>query len=42
MVGILPINILQSPSGLPFAIVLLVILGWIMFENRRKYMSLIN
>ncbi|OAQ39892.1 DoxX family protein [Pedobacter psychrophilus] len=42
MVGILLINILQAPSGLPFAIVLSLILGWIMFENRRKYMSLIN
>ncbi len=42
MVGILLINILQAPSGLPFAIVLSVILCWIIFENRKKYMQLIN
>ena len=42
MIGILLINILQAPSGLPLAIVLCVILGWIIFENRRKYLNLIS
>ncbi len=41
MVGIFLTNIVQDKSGLPIAIVFGIILIWIMYENREKYMPLI-
>lgn len=37
MVGIVLINIIQDSRGLPFALVLSAILGWILYDNRHKY-----
>ncbi|KAB5487541.1 MULTISPECIES: DoxX family membrane protein [Flagellimonas] len=37
MVGILLVNTVVDTSGLVIALVLAVIMGWIMYENRHKY-----
>ncbi|MFY7899213.1 MAG: DoxX family protein [Chitinophagaceae bacterium] len=42
MVGIVLTNIVQDTSGLPIVAVLTLILAWIMFENRNKYVSIIK
>lgn len=42
MVGITLTNIFQDSSGLPIVFVLWAILIWIMVENRRKFLPLIN
>ena len=42
MVGIFLTNIVQDKSGLPIAIALGLILAWIMYENRQKYLPLIS
>lgn len=42
MVGIFLTNIVQDKSGLPIAITLGLILTWIMYENRQKYLPLIS
>ena len=42
MVGILLTNIVNAPSGLPIALVLLFINLWTIFENKDKYLPLIN
>lgn len=42
MVGIFLTNIVQSSQGLPIALVLGVILVWILFENREKYLPMIR
>ena len=42
MVGILLTNIVNAPSGIPLAVVLLVINLWIIIENREKYMPMIR
>ncbi|PKP34890.1 MAG: DoxX family protein [Bacteroidetes bacterium HGW-Bacteroidetes-17] len=42
MVGILLTHIVNAPSGLPIATVLFIINLWIIFENKDKYLSLIN
>lgn len=42
MVGILLTNIINAPSGLPVAAVLFIINLWIVFENKDKYLPLIN
>ncbi len=42
MVGITLTNIVQDSSGLPMVIALWAILIWIMVENRRKYLPLID
>jgi uncharacterized membrane protein YphA (DoxX/SURF4 family) len=41
MVGILLMNIIDVPSGLPLALVLFAINIWVFIENRSKYMQLI-
>jgi uncharacterized membrane protein YphA (DoxX/SURF4 family) len=41
MVGILIINIIV-PDGLPMVLPFLAILLWVMYENRKKYMALIQ
>ncbi len=42
MVGIVCIHATVALSGLPLAIVLSLILIWIIWENRSKYLQLIN
>ncbi|WP_209405406.1 DoxX family protein [Pseudozobellia sp. WGM2] len=42
MIGILLTNIFYAPSGLPIAILLLLIDIWVMYENRGKYLSLVK
>ncbi|OYW80565.1 MAG: DoxX family protein [Sphingobacteriia bacterium 28-36-52] len=42
MVGIVHIHATVALSGLPLAIILAVILFWIMWENRAKYIQLIK
>ena len=42
LVGIMLFHTLVDRNNLPVAIVLLAIQGWIMFENRQKYMPMIS
>jgi len=42
MVGIFLTNIVQDKSGLPIALIFSAILTWIIYENREKYLPLIN
>lgn len=42
MIGILLTHITVAPSGLPMAIILFVILLWVMYENREKYLALVR
>ena len=42
MVGIVLTHIIYAPSGLPVALVLLAIDLWIIIENRKKYMPMIQ
>lgn len=42
MVGIVLTHIFNAPSGLPIAIVLLVINVWVIIENRAKYLPMIK
>jgi uncharacterized membrane protein YphA (DoxX/SURF4 family) len=41
-IGILLINIVNAPSGLILALVLLAINLWVIIENREKYMPMIK
>ncbi|SEN87721.1 DoxX-like family protein [bacterium A37T11] len=42
MIGVLLANIYSVPSGLPIALGLLVINLWVIYENRRKYLPMIQ
>ncbi len=42
MVGILLTHIVNAPSGLPVALVLLAINLWVIIENREKYLPMIR
>ena len=42
MIGILLTHIINAPSGLPLALVLLAIEIWVIIENREKYMPMIK
>ena len=42
MVGILLTHIVNAPSGLPIALLLLAINVWVIFENREKYLPMIR
>lgn len=42
MVGVLLTHIFVAPSGLPIALVIWSILAWIIIENRKKYLNLIQ
>lgn len=42
IVGILLTNIVNSPSGLALALILLGINLWVIFENRKKYLPMIQ
>jgi len=42
MIGVLLTNTITEPSGLPIALVLLLINLWVIFENRGKYLPMIK
>ncbi len=42
MIGVLLTNIVNAPTGLPLAIVLLAINVWVIIENRAKYLPMIR
>ncbi len=42
MVGIFLTNIVQDKTGLPIVIILSTILGWVMYENREKYLPMLR
>jgi uncharacterized membrane protein YphA (DoxX/SURF4 family) len=42
IVGILLTHIVNAPSGLPIALVLLAINVWVIFEHREKYLPMIR
>ncbi len=42
VIGILLIHLIQEPSGLPIAIVLLAINLWVIVENWQKYLPMIK
>ena len=42
MVGIVLTHIVQDRTGLPIALVLSAILGWIMYENRERYLPMVG
>lgn len=42
MVGILLTHTFSVPEGLIMALILAIVLGWIIYENRNKYMHLLN
>ena len=42
MVGVLLVHIFVAPEGLPIAIVIWAILGWIIYENWHKYLLIIK
>lgn len=42
MIGILLTHLTVVPSGLPIAMILFAIILWVMIENTKKYLALIN
>ncbi|QHS59956.1 DoxX family membrane protein [Chitinophaga agri] len=42
LVGILLTNITMAPSGLPIVLTITVIIGWVIIENREKYLPMIR
>jgi putative oxidoreductase len=42
LVGILLTHIVNAPSGLPLALVLLAVEIWVLIENREKYLPMIK
>lgn len=42
MVGILLTNLINVPSGLPLALVLLAVNLWVIIENREKYLPMVK
>lgn len=42
MIGVLLTHIFVAPSGLPIVFVIWVILGWIILDNRVKYLHLLK
>ncbi len=42
MIGILLTHIVNAPSGLPLALVLLAINLWVIIENRERYLPMIK
>ena len=42
MVGIVLTHIIHAPSGLPLALVLFAINIWVIIENRKKYLPMVN
>jgi uncharacterized membrane protein YphA (DoxX/SURF4 family) len=42
MIGILLTHIINAPSGMPIAIILMVINVWVIIENREKYLPMVR
>ena len=42
MIGIMLTHIVNAPSGLPMAIALFAVNVWVIFENREKYIPMIQ
>ena len=42
MIGIVLIHLTVAPSGLVFGLVLFAINLWVIFENREKYLAMVN
>ena len=42
LTGILLANISMAPSGLPIVFVLIVVLAWVIIENRAKYLPMVQ
>lgn len=42
LIGILLTNIFNAPSGLPIALILLAVNIWVLIENRRKYLPMVQ
>ncbi|TLV02871.1 DoxX family protein [Dyadobacter luticola] len=42
LAGILLTHITMAPAGLPVAIILVAIILWVMIENRKKYLPMID
>jgi uncharacterized membrane protein YphA (DoxX/SURF4 family) len=42
LLGILLVHIINEPSGLPIALILLAIETWVIIENRQKYLPMIG
>jgi uncharacterized membrane protein YphA (DoxX/SURF4 family) len=42
MVGILLVNTINEPSGLPLASTLIAINVWVIYENREKYLPMVK
>lgn len=42
MIGIVLMHIITAPAGLPFALVLLAINLWVLFENRERYLPMLQ
>jgi len=42
IIGILLTHIVDAPSGLPIALILLAINLWVIYENREKYLPMVR
>ncbi|MCP9763272.1 DoxX family protein [Lacihabitans soyangensis] len=42
MLGVLFVHLTVAPEGLPIAAVIWLILGWIIYDNRKKYLPMIG
>lgn len=42
LVGILLANISMAPSGLPFVFILMLVLTWVIVDNREKYLPIVR
>jgi putative oxidoreductase len=42
MVGVLLTHMIVDPSGIPMVIIIWSIMGWIVYENREKYLGLLK
>lgn len=42
MVGILTHHLSEDPSGIPLAVILFLINGWMMYDNREKYRAIFS
>lgn len=42
MIGVLLTNIVSAPDGVSIAIILLIVNLWVIYENKHRYLSLIN
>jgi len=42
MVGIMLVHLIDAPSGLPIAGALFIVLLWVLYENRKKYLPMVS